>query len=222
MTDNFKPSDLIRRDSNRLRRYQEQLDIYQGTQWQGRERPGEKRLTFNYARVIIDKLTSYLMSGAKIVVDPVDDSPEAGQKARYAEQSLQNVSEANALEQLDSETEVDCAVLGDASYKVVWDADQGIVRVSAPDIQGLFLWTRADDINSIWRIASRYSLDSESKSLWIQPGVETMLSSSGRLRIFNSGSMTRCSNKNRILTGIFLSSFSPTCESPSSSGGSPI
>jgi hypothetical protein len=167
MTDNFKPSDLVRRDSNRLRRYQEQLDIYQGTQWQGRERPGEKRLTFNYARVIIDKLTSYLMSGAKIVVDPVDDSPEARQKARDAEQLMQNVSEENSLEQLDSETEVDCAVLGDAAYKVVWDADQGIVRVSAPDIQGLYLWTRADDINSVRRIASRYSLDSESaKSLY--------------------------------------------------------
>ncbi len=167
MTDDFKPSDLIRRDSNRLRRYQEQLDIYQGTQWQGHERLGEKRLTFNYARVIIDKLTSYLMSGAKIVVDPLDNSPEAMQKARYAELSLHNVSEANALEQLDSETEVDCAVLGDAAYKVVWDAAQRNVHVSAPDIQGLFLWTRADDINSVWRITSRYSIDNESaKSLY--------------------------------------------------------
>jgi len=29
----------------------------------------------------------------------------------------------NNLEQLDLETEIDCAILGDAAYKVIWDPD---------------------------------------------------------------------------------------------------
>jgi hypothetical protein len=85
MTDNFKPADLSRRDTDRMRRYKGMLDIYQGVQWQGRERPGEKRLTFNYARVVIDKLTSYLMTGVKFVVGPSVDSDEGRQKARRNE-----------------------------------------------------------------------------------------------------------------------------------------
>jgi len=162
MTDDFKPGDLSRRDGERLRRYRELLDIYRGVQWHGRERPGEKRLTFNYARVVIDKLTSYLMSGVKIVVDPADDSAPAKETARRAEKALQQVYEENGLEQLDFETETDCAVLGDACYKVVWDAEESRVRVTAPDIQGVYVWTRADDISGVWRVASRYVMDSES------------------------------------------------------------
>jgi len=162
MTDNFKPGDLVRRDGERMRRYKELLDIYQGVQWQGRERPGEKRLTFNYARVIVDKLTSYLMSGVKIVVDSSDDSTKAKEKARHAEQALIQAYEENGLEQLDFETEVDCAVLGDAGYKVVWDTEQSRVCVTAPDIQGLHVWTRGDDISKVWQVASRYVVDSDS------------------------------------------------------------
>lgn len=161
MTDNFKPADLSRRDTDRIRRYRELLDIYQGIQWQGRERSGEKRLTFNYARVVIDKLSSYLMSGVKMVVDPVLDTEEARTKARRAETLLQRVSEENGLEELDFETEIDCAVLGDAAYKVVWDAGAGRIRVTAPDIQGVYAWTDGDDISRIWRVASKYYLDSD-------------------------------------------------------------
>jgi hypothetical protein len=95
-----------------MRRYREWLDFYQGTQWQGRDKLGEKRLTFNYARVVIDKMASYLMSGVKYVVDPLEDSTEARDKARRAEAALHQVYEENGLEQLDFETEIDCAVLG--------------------------------------------------------------------------------------------------------------
>jgi hypothetical protein len=161
MTDNFKPSDLNRRDAERIRRYKEMLDIYQGFQWQGREKSGEKRLTFNYARVIIDKMTSYLMSGMKVVVDPSSDGLEAQAKARQVEALLQRVSEDNGLEQLDFETEVDGAVLGDAAYKVVWDAGKSRVRVTAPDIQGIYAWTRGDDTSDIWRVASKYTLGAD-------------------------------------------------------------
>jgi hypothetical protein len=157
-----------------MRRYREMLAIYQGEQWQGvpsglsgrglQGRPGEKRLTFNYARVVVDKLTSYLMSGARLVVDPpeADDPAEGQAKARHAETVLQQAYEDNSLEQLDFETETDCAVLGDACYKVVWDADEGRLRVTAPDVQGIYVWTRGDGISDPWQVAARYSLDPES------------------------------------------------------------
>ena len=98
MNDNFKPGDLNRRDTDWIRRYRELLDFYQGTQWPGRERSGEKRLTFNYARVVVDKMASYLMSGVKYVVDPIEDSAEGREKARRAEAALQQVYEENGLD----------------------------------------------------------------------------------------------------------------------------
>jgi hypothetical protein len=172
--DSFKPLNLARRDNDRLRRYKERLDIYQGKQWQGRERPGEKRLTFNYARVVIDNLTSYLMSGVKIVIDPADDTPEAQAKARRLEKALQAVYEDNGLEQLDLETETDCAVLGDACYKVMRDAESGQVRVTAPDIQGIYVWSRPDGVG-MWQVAARYTIGAdEAQSLYgIKPKGKT-------------------------------------------------
>ena len=145
MIEDLKPADLNRRDTDRMRRYRELLDFYQGTQWQGRERFGEKRLTFNYARVVVDKMASYLMSGVKFVVDPLEDSAKGRDQARLAEAALHQVYEENGLEQLDFETEIDCAVLGDASYKVIWDTETAGVRVTAPDIQGIYVWHGGDD-----------------------------------------------------------------------------
>jgi len=159
--DDFKPGDLNRRDTDRMRRYRELLDFYQGTQWSGRERSGEKRLTFNYARVVVDKMASYLMSGVKYVVDPIEDSAAGREKTRLAEAALQQVYEENGLEQLDFETEIDCAVLGDAGYKVIWDMETAGVRVTAPDIQGIYIWHNGDDVARVWRVASRYFLDNE-------------------------------------------------------------
>ena len=48
---------LAQKDYERMRNYKDLLDFYQGKQWPGRERWGEKRLTFNYARVVVDKIT---------------------------------------------------------------------------------------------------------------------------------------------------------------------
>ena len=68
------------------------------------------------------------------VVDAIEDSDEARTRAQKAEVALHQVYEANNLEQLDQETEMDCAVLGDACYKVIWDQETRQVRVAAPDI----------------------------------------------------------------------------------------
>src|SRR3990172_4836065 len=138
-------SGLNQRDSERIKGYKELLDFYHGVHWAGREKWGEKRLTFNYARVFIDKITSYLMSGVSVVVEPDGDSAEAAASARRAEDALHRVYEDNNLEQLDLETEVDCAIMGDACYKVTWDAQAKQVRVTTPDVQGIHAWWLGDD-----------------------------------------------------------------------------
>ena len=151
-----------------MRGYKDLLDFYQGKQWEGRERRGERRLIFNYARVFIDKVTSYLMSGVSCAVDAIEDSDEARARAQKAEKALYRVYEDNNLEQLDMETEIDCAILGDACFKVVWDAAGRKVRVTAPDSQGIYAWWWGDDISRVWRVASKYSLSAEETQLLYQ------------------------------------------------------
>jgi len=149
---------LAQRDIERLKNYKERLDFYHGTQWEGRPARGDKRLTFNYSKVFIDKITSYLMSGISFAVDPLKDSVENKEKARQAEMALRQVYEDNNLEQMDLETEIDCAILGDAVYKVIWDDEIGNVRVTAPDVQGIYAWWAGDDLSRVWKVASKYQL----------------------------------------------------------------
>lgn len=155
------PQQIARLDGERLRGYAELLAFYQGEQWPGPLRRRERRLTFNYARAFIEKTTSYLMSGMRSVVDPEDGSAEAAERARRAERALAEVAEQNNLAQLDFDTEIDAAVLGDAAFKVTWDPLERRVRVSAPDVQGLFVWWLGDDLTRVWRVASRYHLSRE-------------------------------------------------------------
>jgi len=136
---------------DRTKRYKELLDFYHGRQWEGRERRGERRLIFNYAKVFIDKITSYLMSGINFAVDAAQDSDEARARAQKAEAALYRVYEENNLEQLDLETEIDCALLGDACYKVIWDTTEKKIRVTAPDVQGIYAWWWGDDTSRVWR-----------------------------------------------------------------------
>ncbi len=121
------PVHLRRLDHERMRRYADNLAFYEGSQWEGRERRGERRLTFNYARAFADKITSYLLSGHSVQVDAIDGADAATRdRARAAELALRAVEAENAVAQLDFETELDCAVLGDAAYKVTWDAEEGV------------------------------------------------------------------------------------------------
>lgn len=161
MNEGFIPTQLAHHDMDRLKKYKELLDFYYGRHWEGYAKRGEKRLTFNYAKVVIDKATSYLMSGINFAVDAVEDSDEARAKARRAESALYQVYEANSLEQLDFETEIDCAILGDAGYKVIWDQETKSVRITAPDVQGIYAWWVGDDTSRIWRVASKYSLTAD-------------------------------------------------------------
>ncbi|MBN1161705.1 MAG: phage portal protein [Dehalococcoidales bacterium] len=152
---------LSRMETDRLKGYKELLDFYYGKQWETKSRRNERRLTFNYAKVFIEKVTSYLMGGMSFAVDPGEDSDRARDGARRAETALKRVYSENYLEQLDLETEIDCAALGDGCYKVTWDAAEKRVRVTAPDVQGIYAWSAGDDTSRLWRVAARYQLSRE-------------------------------------------------------------
>ena len=104
------PQRLTTLDSERMRAYRENLEFYEGRQWTESQRRPDRRLTFNYARTIIEKTASYTMSGLASVVDPADGSPAAAEAARRSEQALREVYDANALDQLDFDNEIDCCV----------------------------------------------------------------------------------------------------------------
>jgi len=154
------PVRLRRIDEDRLRRYRENLDFYEGRQWAGRARRGERRLTFNYGKAFADKITGYLLTGLSVQVEARDGDTASGrERARAAERALREVEAANGLAQLDYETELDCAVLGDGCYKVTWDADEREVRITAPDVQGILAWRVPDDPSRLTAVASQYRLD---------------------------------------------------------------
>ena len=155
------PQQLEHADPERLRQYREHLEFYQGSQWFEPRRRRDRRLTFNYAKTVIEKTASYTMSGVSFAVDPEDGTAESLEHARRAEAALAEVYEANNLEQLDFDNEIDCSVLGDAAYKVIWDAAEERVRVTGPDVQGLFVSWAGDDPSHVWRVASRYTLTRE-------------------------------------------------------------
>ena len=71
---------------------------------------------------------------------------------------MRRVYQDNRLEELDLATELDAAVLGDGCFKVIWDAEEHRVRVTAPDVQGIFAWWVGDDPSKVWRVASRYRI----------------------------------------------------------------
>ena len=155
MTD-FNPSQLARMDSTRLAAYRANLDFYQGSQWQTTAR--HRQLVFNYAKVSIDKATSFLMQGLCFACYSGEETDELKARVRRAEQLLHQVYEQNNLQQLDYETEVDAAVLGDGCYKVIWDTDEKRIRITAPDVSGIYAWWLGDDTSRVWRVASRYTL----------------------------------------------------------------
>jgi hypothetical protein len=162
MTD-FIPSSLNRMDTARLANYKTNLDFYNGSQWQQTSR--HRQLVFNYTKVSIDKVTSFLLQGLIFPCYPSDTSKELKDRSAAAEQYLRQVYAQNNLQQLDWETEIDCAILGDACYKVTWDAEERRIRVTSPDVSGLFAWWLGDDTSRVWRLASRYTLTEDELSI---------------------------------------------------------
>ncbi len=175
MNSSFDPSSLAQLDAGRFQRYRDYLDFYRGEQWPSTGGRRERRLIFNYARVTVDKLTSYLMSNLNFAVESAGQQKgkehgksrdvEAKRGASEAEKAIYDVYQQNGLSALDFDTEVDCAVLGDACYKVTWDEAEERVRITAPDPQGLYAWWLGDDVSRVWRVVSQYSLSAEEVEL---------------------------------------------------------
>jgi hypothetical protein len=140
-----------------------------------------------------------------IAVDPDDGSAEARDRALDIERVLMAVYDQNNLDQLDFDTEIDAAVLGDAAYKVTWDPQERRVRITAPDVQGLFAWWASDDVTRVWRIASRYNIDAESAR-----------------ELFASHDAAPASSPATTPTASSPSSSTPTSANPRSSGARAI
>jgi hypothetical protein len=145
-------------DSLRIARYREYLDFYNGHQWEGLPAPNEKRLTFNYARVFVNKAASYLMGrGVSFAVDPPKGSGEVGERtARHAEGLLRACYERNSLALLDLDTAIDSAVLGDGAFKVTWDPGANAPVVSAVDPASITCVRRADDYRQLFAVTQTY------------------------------------------------------------------
>ena len=168
----FNPAILNRMDTQRLASYRTNLDFYLGNHWptssparQGLAGGRHRQLVFNYAKVSIDKATSFLMQGLCFACYSGEETDELKARVRRAEQLLHQVYEQNNLQQLDYETEVDAAVLGDGCYKVIWDTDEKRIRITAPDVSGIYAWWLGDDTSRVWRVASRYTLTQDEVQL---------------------------------------------------------
>ena len=155
------PQQLATLDLDRLRRYREFLDYYEGRRGAPPRRGRDRVVNFNYARAIVEKGAAHLVSDHRPRVVPLEDGPEGRRRAAAAERALLDAWEQNDLTRLDLETEIDTAVLGDGAFKVVWDERERRIVVSAPDVQGLYAWWNGDDVRRLWRVASRYELAAE-------------------------------------------------------------
>ncbi len=167
MTD-FNPQSLSQLDRSRFAGYKTNLDFYNGEQWAGTSgtvKNKNRQLVFNYAKIAIDKVTSYLMEGLNFACQTIENQkPKAKSQndaAQRAEQVIYDVYHRNNLQELDYETEVDAAILGDGCYKVTWDTVENRVRITSPDVTGLYAWWLGDDLSRVWRVASRYTLTAE-------------------------------------------------------------
>ncbi len=151
---------LTQEDGVRLAGYRRYLDFYNGVQWEGLPAPNEKRLTFNYARVFVNKAASYLMGkGVSFAVTPSEGAGEEGRQiAQHVEGLLQACYERNSLALVDLDTAVDSAVLGDGAFKVTWDGQAGAPSVAAVDPAGLFCVRQADDYRRLLKVRQVYSV----------------------------------------------------------------
>ena len=141
---------------DRQRRYREMLEFYQGRQWPNVRRE-DKRLTFNYAAAVVDKLTAYLMGGLSVRASALDDTPEAKAQANGAQRLLDQTYRNNSLDRLDYETEIDAAVLGDGCYRLGWDSAAGTVRVTSPDMAGIGVDYAADGV-TVEKVSLSYTV----------------------------------------------------------------
>ena len=147
----------------RQARYAQYRAYYDGEQWEQLPAPGERRLTFNYARVFVNKAASYLF-GERVGYDarPLGRVRSSGarkqQGARDVEDFLQEARLFNNLDDLDLATAITAGMLGDGAYTVRWDPGAGLPRVTGVQPDALDCRWRADDLTSLLWLQQRYWL----------------------------------------------------------------
>ncbi len=190
--------DPFERDRARFARYREYGDFYDGMQWLGRPRRGEKRIVVNYARALVRKVVSYaLPAGVGFAVpppvlpaghDPGDDV-RGGEPLEAADitRAQQRSGEAQAnrvetllaellaeleAERIDFDLAIDAAVYGDGVIKVTWDTVAGRPRLAAVDPRNLLAWWSPDTPTEAYRFTQRYTLPGRAiEGLgWARPG----------------------------------------------------
>jgi len=55
---------------------------------------------------------------------------------------------------------------------VIWDTDEKRIRITAPDISGIYAWWLGDDTSRVWRLASRYTLTQDEVQLLYGRAIE--------------------------------------------------
>ena len=145
----------------RLTRYVDYQAFYRGDQWPDLPAPGERRLTFNYARVFVNKAASYLLS-KPVGYDALPIGESSGKRkqagARAVEAWLGEVADFNHLAALDLDTAISAGTLGDGAWTVRWDAAAGLPRVTNVDPAGLDARWRADDLSTLLWVRQDYWL----------------------------------------------------------------
>ena len=158
----FHPSQLGKGDQARLRDYTRNLEFYNGKQWPGRRANDKtRRLTMNYARTLIEKTAAYVMAGRTVRVLPPTEGPDADAAALAAQALLAEIADANALDRTDFDTEVDTSVLGDGAFRLSWLKDEARVLITAPDVQGIFVWPKPHLLTDYYQVAHRYTLPAD-------------------------------------------------------------
>ncbi|MDI3340854.1 MAG: phage portal protein [Sphaerobacter sp.] len=145
-------------DVDRMTRYRELLDFYEGRQWDRRRRAGETQLTINYARALVRKAASYVFPEPVVISVP----PLAGvsaEQARRAEAALHALATEQDLHGLDTQTLIDASVLGDGAFKVTWDRDAGRPLVVSVDPATLWAWSEPDNVRAVRRVVQLYTLE---------------------------------------------------------------
>lgn len=150
----WPPELLSAGDRARLARYEAASAFFDGDQWAQRRKPGETRLTLNYARALVRKVASYVFPAEPRFSIPVDGDQQI---ANRAERLLTDAIARNGLAQLDIELCTSAAVLGDAAVKISWNSSHGAV-VAAVDPATLAVEVAPDDPRRVTEAIQCYGL----------------------------------------------------------------
>lgn len=147
-------------DATRLTRYRQALDFYNGTQYTARRRAGETRLVMNYARALVRKGVSYLFTDdPEFVALGADGKKDANSEA--VEGVLSEWIAANEQHDLDWQSALDAAVIGDGAYKVTWSARLKRPVCAAVDPRGLWAFWWPDNPRQAYRVIQRIEMRAE-------------------------------------------------------------